>query len=100
MIYISIIDICILVLGCHLIKKYLPQLPDTLIPITCVFMSLITAVIFKSFVEYDDIWLYFLHIGLTNGLSAVGLNQLYRQTRRYILVKKAQKRLAKIKNKK
>lgn len=100
MIIITLIDLCLLVIGCQIIKKHFQQLPDTLIPLVCVLLSTVVSLILVKFIIFEDKYLFLLHIGIINGLAAVGLNQLYRQTRRYILVKRAQKKLAKLRNKK
>lgn len=96
----TLVDILGLYLGCYLVKKYIRKFPEQLIPIIAVISSVLLSFIWVQIRDVNHVMYFYLEIGIVHGLAVVGLNQLYKQTRKYILYRRALKVLKKVRKQK
>ena len=81
-------DIVLLCFMSFVLKKFVKKFPNKLIPIVDVVVSLLTTI---SYIRYKgiEVPLHFTIImGIVDGLAAVGLHQVYKQTKAYFVLKK------------
>lgn len=92
-IIIAITNIGGLLFCCSVLKKYLPKFQDHLIPLFTLTVSTLTSVIWGSFGAAQPHILFYLFLGLIEGLATTGLHQTYKQLRRHIIYTKELKKL-------
>lgn len=92
----TIFDILGICLCAFLLKKFVRNFPHKLIPIMNVCLSLLTTFIYLH--HHRTGWpVYFLIVtGITGGLAATGLHQVFKQTRIYLTIKYYLRQITKI----
>ena len=91
----SLVDILGLCLCGFILKKYINKFPNKLTPIVVVSLSLVTSFFYLSY-HFGGFPIHFYLItGLENGLASIGLHQIYKQTSRYLKIKRVFKNFKK-----
>lgn len=98
----TITDILGLFVCAFLLKKFTKCFPNKLIPIVSVVLSIFTSLIYvihngNKGIEFPNY--FFLLAGIINGLAAVGLHQVGKQTMTYFSLRKQMKNFNKDKRK-
>lgn len=93
----SLFDITCLYIACWCIKKYIKIFPEQLIPLFSVLMSVLTALIWIHVENISPGIYYMVEIGVMHGFGVVGINQFWKQMKKYILYKRGLKNLKEIK---
>lgn len=84
----SLVDVLGLCLCSFILKKYVKKFPNKLIPIVDVVLSLITSLLYLTYHFSGFPIRFYIITGIENGLAAVGLHQLIKQTKQYLKIRK------------
>ncbi len=96
----SAFDILFLYISCWMLKHLVHKFPEQLIPLYSVTMSILLALIWIDVENITPGYYYLFEIGIMHGFGVIGINQLYKQTIKYIKYRKGLKILKEIKKSK
>lgn len=85
---VAIVNIISMLAGCYIIKKYIKQFPEHLIPIFSLVMEIIVSTLWCYFGAVESHAFFYIFVGAIEGLATTGVYQVYKQMKRHFMYKK------------